>query len=83
MKKLFFLKCECETEGLSFDVYKEPTELWISLWKRFPSQYYSVIERLQLCWRILTKKEVNLWSICLSENKIKEFKKFLNNVKFD
>lgn len=82
MKKTFFLECECETEGLSFELYEGPATLWISLWKQF-SSHYSLLDRLQLCWRILTKKEVNLWDICLSENKIKEFKKFLNNVKFD
>lgn len=78
MKKTFFLECECNTEGLKFEKYEDDS-LWISLYKLF-SIKFTFLERLQLCWRILCQKEVDIWDINLSPDKVKQLKKFLNNV---
>lgn len=77
----FFLKCDCQEDGLSFVKYDNEPELWISYFKRSHIND-SFKYRLKLCWRILTGQEVDLWDIVISKEKVEELKKYINNIKF-
>ena len=79
MKNDFFLKCDCDEEGLSFVKYHGDNSLWISLFKRSHIKY-SIKDKLKLCYRILFNKELNLWDIIISEEKLKQLKKFINSL---
>lgn len=80
----FFLKCDCQEDGLSFvkyDWYDNDPEIWISYFKR-SHKNDTLKDRLKLCWRILTGQEVDLWDIVISKEKVEELKKFINDNKF-
>jgi hypothetical protein len=79
MTKEFFLKCDCQEDGLSFVKYHDESEIWISHFKR-SHKNDSLKDRLKLCWKILTNQEVDLWDVIVSKSKIEELKKFLNDI---
>ena len=81
MKQEFFLKCECEEDGLSFVKFHDDDSLWISLFRRSHIRY-TFKDKIKLCYRILFNKEVNLWDIVLSKEKLKSLQKFINNLTF-
>ena len=80
MKHEFFLRCDCDQEGLQFTKYHSDPELWISHWKR-SHKTDSFWDRIKMAWRIITCQEVNLWDLVLSPAKIDELRKFLDRIK--
>lgn len=79
MKKEFFLKCDCEEDGLAFVKFDNDPELWVSYFRRGHIKE-SLWEKLKLCYRIIFNQEVNLWDIIISDEKLQELKKFLNRL---
>jgi hypothetical protein len=80
MSDNFLTKCDCGSEMLEFEKFcinGEPVNYQVSMWYRGKRSVMSLKERLRWCWRILTTGEPWCDEVCLSEEEIKQLKRWI------
>ena len=77
-KETIFIECECYSEGIMLEQWKDESEIYIRIWKRgIHPHKRGWIDRLKYIWHILRGKELHSDEIILNSEKASKIRDWL------
>lgn len=74
------LPCVCDHARLKVEFDKEDKELIVMCYVNSGHSHISLWDKLKMIWRIITKGNIGVWDVILSEKDFIKLKDKLNNI---
>jgi len=79
--KIFIeLPCVCDHARLKVEYDKVEKELIVMCYVNSAHSYMSLWDKVKMIWRIITKGNIGVWDVILSENDFVKLKNKLNDI---